>query len=172
MLLENQEKKVDLTKIEAMQARTTLSLINQFLIRTTTHVNKMAAEIEEKLQKMNQRLNDVETMVTLLEYKMNSLPPDIFKEESVPVRAPEAPPAPGPVPVSQPQQADAQPEPEAEQQNDDNDPDKEAYSKYVRMYMMGVPLASVKQKIILDGFGLDPEKVEKYIDVNAPRKVY
>lgn len=51
--------------------------INNFLMITTNHLNKLSVSVDEKLQDFDKKLNDLEVMTTLLEAKLDSLPDDV-----------------------------------------------------------------------------------------------
>ena len=53
------------------------AVLNDFIAKTVNHLNKLSVNVESQLQNFDQKLNDLETMTTLLEAKLNSLPPDI-----------------------------------------------------------------------------------------------
>ena len=52
-------------------------ILNDFITKTITHLNKLSINVEDKFQNFDQKLDDLEIMITLLESKLNSLPPEI-----------------------------------------------------------------------------------------------
>ena len=52
-------------------------ILNDFITKTITHLNKLSINVEDKFQSFDQKLDDLEIMITLLESKLNSLPPEI-----------------------------------------------------------------------------------------------
>jgi hypothetical protein len=53
------------------------SVLNDFIVKTSNHLNKLSVDVEKRFQHFDKRINDLEVMVTLLESKLNSLPPDV-----------------------------------------------------------------------------------------------
>ena len=56
------------------------AVLNDFIAKTVNHLNKLSVNVEEQLQNFDKKLNDLETMTTLLEAKLNSLPPEITSQ--------------------------------------------------------------------------------------------
>ena len=52
-------------------------VMNNFILNTINHLNKISVKGDEKLQEFDEKLNDLEIMTTLLESKLNSLPANI-----------------------------------------------------------------------------------------------
>ena len=52
-------------------------VMNNFILNTINHLNKISSKGDEKLQEFDEKLNDLEIMTTLLESKLNSLPTNI-----------------------------------------------------------------------------------------------
>ena len=52
-------------------------VMNNFILNTINHLNKISTKGDEKLQEFDEKLNDLEIMTTLLESKLNSLPQNI-----------------------------------------------------------------------------------------------
>ena len=55
----------------------TSKLINNFLINTVNHLNKLSLNVDEKLSEFDKKMNDLEIMTTLFEAKLDSLPEEI-----------------------------------------------------------------------------------------------
>ena len=56
------------------------SMMNNFIANTATHLNKLSTKGDEKLQEFDEKLNDLDIMITLLESKLESLPESIKSE--------------------------------------------------------------------------------------------
>lgn len=67
-------------RISTIQPQKLTAVINDFIIKTVNHLNKLSVNVEEKLQNFDKKLNDLEIMTTLLESKLNSLPPEITSQ--------------------------------------------------------------------------------------------
>ena len=59
-------------------------ILNEFIVNTVNHMNKyiiydfrMSVYVESKLSNFNKKLRDIDTMVSLLEAKFDSLPPEV-----------------------------------------------------------------------------------------------
>lgn len=53
------------------------TMINDFIVKTVNHLNKLSVHVETKLGNFENKMRDIEIMVKLLESKLNSLPPEI-----------------------------------------------------------------------------------------------
>ena len=52
-------------------------IINNFIVNTTNHLNKLSVNVDEKLSEFDKKMNDLEIMTTLFESKIESLPDEI-----------------------------------------------------------------------------------------------
>ena len=52
-------------------------ILNNFIVNTTNHLNKLSTNVDEKLSEFDKKLNDLEIMTTLFESKLESLPDEI-----------------------------------------------------------------------------------------------
>ena len=52
-------------------------ILNDFITKTVNHLNKLSINVEDKFQSFDEKLDDLEIMISLLESKLNSLPPEI-----------------------------------------------------------------------------------------------
>ena len=52
-------------------------ILNNFIINTVNHLNKLSLNVDEKLSEFDKKLNDLEIMTTLFESKLESLPEEI-----------------------------------------------------------------------------------------------
>ena len=52
-------------------------IINNFIVNTTNHLNKLSVNVDEKLSEFDKKMNDLEIMTTLFESKLESLPDEI-----------------------------------------------------------------------------------------------
>jgi hypothetical protein len=66
---------VDLSSVAPpVPVKKTLMVVNQFVVNTVNFLNKFSAVCESKLAKVNQDLSRLETVLALLETKLNSIP--------------------------------------------------------------------------------------------------
>jgi hypothetical protein len=52
-------------------------ILNNFIVNTVNHLNKLSLNVDEKLSEFDKKLNDLEVMTTLFEAKLESLPDEI-----------------------------------------------------------------------------------------------
>ena len=70
----------DLKKIAPQNVIPTTKLtviLNNFIINTTNHLNKLSTNVDEKLSEFDKKMHDLEIMTSLLEAKLESLPDEI-----------------------------------------------------------------------------------------------
>ena len=70
----------DLKKIAPQNVIPTTKLtviLNNFIINTTNHLNKLSTNVDEKLSEFDKKMHDLEIMTTLFEAKLESLPDEI-----------------------------------------------------------------------------------------------
>ncbi len=53
------------------------AILNNFIINTTNHLNKLSTNVDEKLSEFEKKMHDLEIMTTLFEAKLESLPDEI-----------------------------------------------------------------------------------------------
>ena len=52
-------------------------ILNNFIVNTTNHLNKLSINVDEKLSEFDKKMHDLEIMTTLFESKLESLPDEI-----------------------------------------------------------------------------------------------
>ena len=52
-------------------------ILNNFIVNTVNHLNKLSINVDEKLSEFDKKMNDLEIMTTLFEAKLESLPDEI-----------------------------------------------------------------------------------------------
>eukprot|EP00301_Raphidiophrys_heterophryoidea_P023387 c7296_g1_i1.p1 GENE.c7296_g1_i1~~c7296_g1_i1.p1 ORF type:complete len:195 (+),score=23.11 c7296_g1_i1:33-587(+) len=68
------EPTVDLRSHDPIPHSHTLTIVNNFVIRTTQFINIFSRVCEEKLQKISRDCQRMETVLSILEAKLNSIP--------------------------------------------------------------------------------------------------
>ena len=53
------------------------AILNNFIINTTNHLNKLSTNVDEKLSEFDKKMHDLEIMTSLFEAKLESLPDEI-----------------------------------------------------------------------------------------------
>lgn len=152
---------VDYTEVAPVPHQLTLQLINNFIINTGQFLNKFALTCDDKLRDVHNRIQRLEITMNILDAKLNS----IEGLDDVRVEAPAvavAAPTPSQASSSAPVAAEApSPDPVDEltagsgRMKKKEDP---RYSKYFKMLIIGVPLAHVQNKMMMEG--VDPSVLE------------
>lgn len=52
-------------------------ILNNFIVNTANHLNKLSVNVDQKLSEFDKKMNDLEIMTTLFEAKLESLPDEI-----------------------------------------------------------------------------------------------
>ncbi|GFR82165.1 WASH complex subunit 3 [Elysia marginata] len=176
---------IDYTKVEAINQKRTIALINHFITHTSRFLNHFANVCEDKLEHLHGRCQQLEISLSILEAKLASIPGlesvtapqssttatstdagqapgaaptgDASAAPPAPPAPPGPPPPPGGAPATDADSAPAEaPAEEAAAQNPvSKDP---RYVKYFKMLQYGVPPPVVKGKMGMEG--LDPELLD------------
>ena len=72
--MSNDQKVISITTIPLTKLT---AVVNNFIVNTITHLNKLSVKGDEKLAEFDNKLDDLDAMTTLLEAKLNSLPEKI-----------------------------------------------------------------------------------------------
>ncbi|KAK3766867.1 hypothetical protein RRG08_052010 [Elysia crispata] len=173
---------IDYTKVEAINQKMTIALINHFITHTSRFLNHFANVCEDKLEHLHGRCQQLEISLSILEAKLASIPglesvtapqssattvtsdagqTSAAAPTSDPTSAPPAPPGPPPPPGGDPAAPtdNAPSDIPAEEAVAQNPVSKDPrYMKYFKMLQYGVPPPVVKGKMGMDG--LDPELLD------------
>lgn len=157
---------VDYTEVKPIPHQLTIQFINNFVINTTQFLNKFALTCDDKLRDVHNRIQRLEITMNILDAKLNS----IDGMEEVRVDAPAAAPAAttthtNSAPAAAPAYQAEEPEPVAAASGMKNKEDPR-YSKYFKMILVGVPLAQVQNKMMMEGV---PPSVLEYV-LHSPHK--
>uniref|UniRef100_A0A671EUY6 WASH complex subunit 3 n=1 Tax=Rhinolophus ferrumequinum TaxID=59479 RepID=A0A671EUY6_RHIFE len=68
------ESGIDLTKVPAIQQKTMVSFLNQFVVLTVQFLNCFSTVCEEKLADFSLRIQQIETSLNILDAKLSSIP--------------------------------------------------------------------------------------------------
>ena len=71
----NEQKKMTPTSIIPTSKLTVV--LNNFLVNTVNHLNKLSVNVDEQLSEFDKKMNDLEVMTSLFEAKLESLPDEI-----------------------------------------------------------------------------------------------
>lgn len=142
---------VDYTEVKPVPHQLTIQFINNFVINTTQFLNKFALTCDDKLRDVHNRIQRLEITMNILDAKLNSIEglEDVRVEssaassQSAPATSTSTSSAVASAPV-----VEAEPEPARGGMKNKEDP---RYSKYFKMLLVGVPLAQVQNKMMLEG---------------------
>ncbi|XP_063165575.1 WASH complex subunit 3 isoform X2 [Candoia aspera] len=153
---------IDLTKVPAIQQKRTVAFLNQFVVHTVQFLNRFSTVCEEKLSALSLRIQQIETMLNILDAKLSSVPglEDEISNTSVMNGS-----------VSQtlidPQTTNVSPNletsvPELGQQRTDGTGENVTtvakdprYARYLKMVQVGVPVMAIRNKMISEGLNPD-----------------
>jgi WASH complex subunit CCDC53 len=150
---------VDYTEVAPVPHQLTLQFINNFVINTGQFLNKFALTCDDKLREVHNRIQRLEITMNILDAKLNS----IEGLSDVRVEASGGPSAAAPSENAPPThvapiavQEDYE-EPAAASGGMKNKDDPR-YARYFKMLFLGVALANVQNKMMLEG--VDPSILE------------
>ena len=137
---------LDYRQVECIQRKRLLAFVNHFVAQTASFLSNFGQECEAKLQQVDLRIQRLDTDLTLLESKLDSVPElrNHVKPKTV-------------------QFSEEVREKEAEKEDDnlviEDDPQ---LKPFVRMLSVGVPPDAVRQKMLLNGF--EASFVDQYLN--------
>uniref|UniRef100_A0A182UAN9 WASH complex subunit 3 n=1 Tax=Anopheles melas TaxID=34690 RepID=A0A182UAN9_9DIPT len=142
-----------------------VAFINHFIVSTVTFLNKFASDCESKFVTYEQKIQNLEASLLIVEAKLASI--DVLKQlndgppasaekpsDSQPTALGSSEGEPGPAGEVQSQPEISTPNPPAVER----DP---KYDLYFKMLQLGVPLGAVKNKISFEG--LDPDYIDRFL---------
>lgn len=151
---------VDYTEVKPIPHQLTIQFINNFVVNTTQFLNKFALTCDEKLRDVHNRIQRLEITMNILDAKLNS----IEGLDDVKIDAPAASTSSTAAntqasssAVAQPAAADPEPQPVAGGMRNKDDP---RYSNYFKLIAIGVSLAQVQNKMMLEGV---PPSILEYV---------
>jgi len=75
------EKKIDYSQFDSISHKKTTTLINYFILNSSQFLNNFSSDAEIKVHDIDEKLDELETMISLFESKLDSLPEDAFEWE-------------------------------------------------------------------------------------------
>jgi WASH complex subunit CCDC53 len=153
------QPQIDYTKVEAIPYKKTVAFVNHFVISTTQFLNRFSYICEQRLNEVSQHLQKLEISMAILEAKLNSIP-EIESSTTATTSAPtqadtssaDVPPPLPPREDEEYQDHTAIPPPVSSGLTVKDDP---RYSSYFTMLRLRVPVAAIKQKMMLEGVNPD-----------------
>ena len=157
---------VDYSRVEPLNQRELITYFNMFLVRTCTFLNNFSTKCESKLAHLHGRLDSIDTSITLLETKLNSVEElkdlklenttsatataPVSTEQNVPTSSQSVPQAETAAVAAAP--PPPPPEPEKPAMTVSQDP---RYAGYFRMQRLGVHESAIKLKMRSEGANPD-----------------
>ncbi|XP_013914339.1 PREDICTED: WASH complex subunit CCDC53 isoform X1 [Thamnophis sirtalis] len=154
---------IDLTKVPAIQQKRTVAFLNQFVVHTVQFLNRFSTTCEEKLSALSLRIQQIETLLNILDAKLSSVPGLEDEISNTSVMNGSASQT-----LVEPQTTNISPNvetsvPELGQQKTNGtdvitvakDPH---YARYLKMVQVGVPVMAIRNKMISEG--LNPDLLE------------
>jgi len=195
----NEQKKIPLSTIPTSKLTV---ILNNFIVNTVNHLNKLSLNVDEKLSEFDKKLNDLEVMTTLFEAKLESLPDEI--KSTYPPLQPCSLDDVNPVFSGNSNNNNQSKRKKSDQDKDEEDPDKKnknevepeekkeenelspeedlkqfldkntSFQNIFKMIKFGALIESAEQKAKLSGFDMDlfKELVEKMKKVKEAKKEY
>lgn len=100
------EETLDASKFKPINVQSTVLLVNQMILQTTTFLNQFSSTVERKISKVSAKVTQLEIQLAVLEAKIYSIP--AVGEEDMRARAPAPAPAPASAPLPEPGNASAE----------------------------------------------------------------
>jgi len=167
---------VSFEEVNALSQKRIMTFFNEFVSHTVTFLNKFSSDCEEKLFEVDTILEKLETMLSILEAKLSSVPglatapkTEAIPSTTGPASSPSSDPSAAPkTNSSQPAAAPAktiQSEPATSAASQSESAamvclrQTEPYRRYFRMLEVGVPEPAVRLKLQQDG--LDPDLLQR-----------
>ncbi|KAL5010148.1 hypothetical protein ScPMuIL_012453 [Solemya velum] len=158
---------IDYTKVEAIQQKRTIAFLNHFITHTAKFLNRFSCVCEEKLEKLSNRIQQLEITLSILEAKLSSIPglenvtvattastdteSTSVTSTSTTTTVTTSQPQPQPTQVTTDSQAPPPPlppEPEPAHNPVSKDP---SYIRFFKMLQVGVPPPAIKIKMAAEG---------------------
>lgn len=75
-----EKKRIDNSEFEPISYKQTLTMVNYFILNTGQFLNSFSQVIETKIHDVDEKLDELETIITIFEQKLDSLPPEFFTD--------------------------------------------------------------------------------------------
>ena len=72
--MEEKERKIDNSQFDPLSHKKTLTMINYFILNTTQFLNAFSNVAENKIHDVDEKLDELETVISIFEAKLDSLP--------------------------------------------------------------------------------------------------
>eukprot|EP00347_Sterkiella_histriomuscorum_P024070 403332406 len=74
------QRKIDNSEFEPISYKQTQTILNYFILNTAQFLNSFSQVVETKMHEVDERLDELETIISIFESKLDSLPPEIFSD--------------------------------------------------------------------------------------------
>lgn len=72
--MQEKERKIDNSQFDPLSHKKTLTLINYFILNTTQFLNAFSNQADMKIHDIDEKLDELETVISIFESKLDSLP--------------------------------------------------------------------------------------------------
>ncbi|KAK8828871.1 hypothetical protein WA538_000874 [Blastocystis sp. DL] len=166
-----------------MNCDSTILAINEFILQTTSFMNEFLQTCESKLNRLNNRVIELEAATSLLETKINGVQQEIYCNKGVQFleklqgkgEMEDSLPSPSRTSTSKPVATPSQipplptnPPPLPSSTSQVRWKDHPVYRKYFKLLQMGMPVEHVRSKMQMDG--LDENLIDNNPDVFVPEE--
>ncbi len=93
------DETLDATKFKPIRVQSTVLLVNQMIVQTTSFLNQFGSTVEKKISKVSAKVTQLEIQLAVLEAKIHSIPEVEEKDMQARVTAPTPAPAPAAAPA-------------------------------------------------------------------------
>ena len=76
--MQERERKIDNSQFEPLSHKKTLTLINYFILNTSQFLNSFSNVADTKIHDIDEKLDELETVISIFEQKLDSLPEEAF----------------------------------------------------------------------------------------------
>nr|XP_056701893.1 WASH complex subunit 3 isoform X1 [Euleptes europaea] len=163
---------IDLTKVPAIQQKRTVAFLNQFVVHTVQFLNRFSTVCEEKLLALSLRIQQIETLLNILDAKLSSIPGlEDVKCEVANTSVNSVMNGPIPQASTDPQSTNVSPQSEQGSVHETGQLKSEGtaenvttvakdprYARYLKMVQVGVPVMAIRNKMVSEG--LNPDLLE------------
>lgn len=150
-----EEMNIDPASIKPLQIQTTLLYVNNFIVNSTKFLNNFSESCDIKLTNISTKINSLDTILCVLEAKLNSVP-GLETDDIPPPSTTTSSSAPNPPQTEQDNvPPSSQPSTPSDMVKASEHPD---YAPFFKLQRLGVPMPVVSAKTV--AAGLDPNVLE------------
>jgi len=165
------EKAIDFTRVDPVPYKKTIAFVNNFILNTSQFLNRFSYICEAKLCDVSRQIQRLEITMNILDAKLASIsdighitasdqptPSSTTPSSTIPTPPPPQPPGGGPPPppgAPPPPPPPGPPGPGEAASGGMTYQTDPRFTKYFKMFRMGVPAAHVRNKMMMEGVNPD-----------------